>query len=183
MRVVVKKLTSIETARRACEFTINGEAKSNISLTKLCKMEHSPLRTMMYQIEMIGIPSFVSTHLVRHKIGVEHYVMSNRTDRGGEGNDKVTRNSPVDHMMVVNAAALINIAKKRLCQHSSYETRKVMNLIKEEMNIVEPELASFLVPDCVYRHGACPEHKPCGMGDIIAKRYASYFKHFTLIKE
>ena len=42
---------------------------------KMLKAEHSPIRTLMFTIRLT-IPYFVSTHLVRHKIGVEHYVQS-----------------------------------------------------------------------------------------------------------
>lgn len=183
MNIKVVKLTETYTAREACEFTINGDVTSKISLTKLCKMEHSPLRALMYQVKMEDIPTYVSVHLVRHKIGVEHFVMSNRNDRGGKGDNVVTRESPVNHMMIINAEALISMAKKRLCYQASSMTRLVMTKIKQELQLLEPELAGFLVPNCIYRGGMCPEHKPCGMGKDLVKYHADYFKNFTLTKE
>lgn len=35
----------------------------------------------------------------------------------------------------------------------------------------EPELASVMVPECIYR-GFCPEMKPCGWADTEAYRKA-----------
>lgn len=180
MEVKITKVTDIELARAACEFTINGQITSRISMNALCRMEHSPLRAMMYKVEMYEIKSFVSTHFVRHKIGVEHFVMTNRVDRGSSV--KADRNSPVDHMMILNAEALINLAKKRLCYQASPETRDVMAAIKKELNKIEPTLAEYLVPNCIYRGGMCPE-RPCGFGKMLVKQYASYFDKFTNLKE
>ena len=40
--------------------------------------EHSPIRQVEYDIQMEGIPNFVSVHLVRHHEGCEKFVHSNR---------------------------------------------------------------------------------------------------------
>lgn len=121
--------------------------------------EHSPIRTQLFGIEMIDIPTFVSVHFVRHKIGVEHYVKSNRTDRGGDGTED--RSTPVNHYMFINATALIYLSRKRLCSNASPETREVMRLIKEQIETIDPALAHCMIPECVYRSG-CPEFKCCG---------------------
>ena len=47
---------------------------------KILKAEHSPIRTLMFTVRM-ELPYWVSTHFVRHKYGVEHYVSSQRNDR------------------------------------------------------------------------------------------------------
>lgn len=159
MKVTVLKLVAPIVANMACSFTTGKE--SMIPLDKLYRCEHSPIRTQVFWVEMVGIPTFVSVHLVRHKIGVEHYVRSNREDRGG---DKLAnRNTPVDHAMFLNAQALINMARKRLCGSASKETQEVMHMIVAELSIVDPDLVQFLVPECVYRGGVCPELKSCGM--------------------
>jgi hypothetical protein len=117
---------------------------------------------------MYGIYNFVSVHLVRHKIGVEHFVESHREDRGGTG--KECRYSLVNHAMYINAQELINIMKVRLCKKASKETRELAIAIKEEIKKVDPDLYMYLVPTCVYRNGICPELKSCGFNktfDII----------------
>lgn len=159
MRVVVEKITTLDLARRACAFT-TGAMFSNINLDRLYSCEHSPMRTQLFWVEMHDIPTFVSVHFVRHKIGVEHYVKSNRVDRGGDGD--ACRTTPVDHAMLCNAQSLINMARKRLCYKASKETVHVMALIRYEMRTVDPDLSEFMMPECLYRGNVCHELKPCG---------------------
>lgn len=160
MEIRIKKLTDVSHMRRACEMTWKGNGRpSKMTLRSIYDCEHSPIRSQVFWIEMIGVLSFVSVHFVRHKIGVEHFVQSNREDRGGTGD--VNRQTPVDHGMLVNAQALINMARKRLCFKAHKETRETMLAIKDAMAAVDPDLVMFLVPECEYRRG-CHEPKPCG---------------------
>lgn len=161
MKITVKKITNERLMRAACGFTTAAE--SRMSLEKIYQCEHSPLRTQLFWVEMVDIPTFVSVHLVRHKIGVEHYVKSNRTDRASHTGD-LGRMQPVNHAMLINAQALINMARKRLCKKASPETQEVMAAIKRKITAVDPALAARLVPDCVYR-GRCHELKPCRQPD------------------
>ena len=158
MKVIVTKLTDINLMRKACSYTINSESK--MSLDKIYKCEHSPMRTQLFVIEMIDIPTFVSVHFVRHKHGVEHFVKSNRPDRQGYTGD-TGRNHPVNHMMLCNAQALINMARKRLCRKASKETIDIMHMIKEGVLTVDPDLYNYMVPECEYRKG-CNELTSCG---------------------
>ena len=160
MRIYIEKITNVDLMRRACKFTTHGQVDSQMSLDKIYRCEHSPLRTQMFWIEMMGIPSFVSVHLVRHKHGVEHYVQTMRDDRGAEA--VADRNTPVSHAMLINAQALINMARKRLCHKAHPETRLLMEHIKDSMAHVDPELAKYMVPECVYRGDVCHELRPCG---------------------
>jgi len=156
-RVTAEKLTDAGLLRRACEMTMRG-GKSNASLQDIYRCEHSPIRTQMFWVEMVGIPTFVSVHLVRHKIGVEHFVMSNRDDRGGRTD--VGRYSPVNHGMLVNAQALINMARSRLCFKAHQEAVWVMTMIKAAIADVDVDLAGYMVRNCEYR-GRCVENVPC----------------------
>ena len=78
MKIVIEDLTNEKIMRRACDMTRKSGKPSKISRDKLFMSEHSPIRTIQYWVELQGIPSFVSTHLVRHKLGIEHFVESNR---------------------------------------------------------------------------------------------------------
>ena len=161
MKIIIKKLTDESLMRRACEMTWKGNGKpSRMTLNEIYDCEHSPCRTQIFWIEMIGIPSFVSTHFVRHKIGAEHFIQSNREDRGGAGD--VNRQTPVDHGMLVNAQTLINMARKRLCSKAHKETRDTMLAIKDAMKWVDSDLVMFLVLECEYRGNFCHEPKSCG---------------------
>ena len=159
MIITVEKLTGINLMRKACEATMRGQ-ESKMTLSKIYKSEHSPLRTQIFWVSMQGIPTFVSVHLVRHKIGVDHFVMSNREDRGGTGTED--RYTPVNHSMLINAQALINISRKRLCGQASKETQDVWKAVVERMWIADYELAKYMVRECQYRNGYCPEIKCCG---------------------
>lgn len=158
MDIFVEKLTNLALARRACIATL-GVRSSKIKPKDLYRSEHSPLRTQLFWIEMSGIPSFVSVHLVRHKIGVEHFVQSLRDDRGGRGDEG--RNTPVNHSMLINAQALMTIAHARLCNKSHSKTIEVMKAIAGEIWSEDPDLYPFLIPKCKYL-GRCIELKPCG---------------------
>lgn len=158
MKITVKKLTDVDLMRRACEMTMKGH-KSNATLKDMYSCEHSPIRCMLFWVEMIGIKTFASVHFTRHKIGVEHFVMSNREDRGGE--KEVNRNTLVNHGMLINAQALINMARKRLCKKAHPETLKTFKKICNEIKKIDPDLYIAMVPECVYRR-KCHELKSCG---------------------
>lgn len=160
MDIKIKKLTDIKLARKACEFTIHSDkAESKIRLDKLYQCEHSPIRTQMFWVELKNIPTFVSVHLVRHKIGVEHFVKTMR-DEFIDG-DKVNRLTPVNHAMLINAQSLINLSRKRLCYKASKETREVMYAIRNFISFIDKDLSERMVPECEYRGGICNELKPC----------------------
>jgi hypothetical protein len=146
--------------RRACEMTMHGQ-QSKIALAKLAQCEHSPLRTVMYWVELQEIPTFVSVHLVRHKIGVEHFVKSMRDDLYIDPTTTVDRNTPVNHGMWINAHALITMMRKRLCYKSHRRTVAALRKLRAAVLLVDPELDKFLVPECVYRNNYCPELREC----------------------
>lgn len=166
MKVIVTKLTDVSLVQKACEYTMHGK-KSSMTLDKIYSCMHSPIRTQLFTIEMIDIYSFVSTHFVRHSQGVTHFVTSNRDDRGGDS--EVNRWTPVNHMMLLNAETLINMSRKRLCGSAHIEAQKLMQLIKYEIrNKVDYQLAKYMVPECYFRNGKCPELKCCGYNTGIS---------------
>lgn len=137
-----------------------GEYPSSSWKWKILKAEHSPIRLIELTIRMRNIPYWVSVHLVRHKIGVEHFVSTQRSDRTGINRNDLPQSALVDHTMRINAQSLISISRKRLCNQASPETRLTWNAVKDVVAGVEPEIASLMVPDCVYR-GHCSEMKSC----------------------
>ena len=74
---------------------------------------------------------------------------------------------------------MINISRKRLCNCASQETRVAWQKVKDEVAKVEPELASCMVKECVYR-GFCPEMFSCGYTikhrDLFEKELKEYRK-------
>lgn len=163
MKVTAEKLTNERQLRRACEMTLRPGQTSNVSLFNMYRCEHSPIRTQRFWVEFSDIETFVSVHLVRHKHGVEHFVQSNRSDRGGAGDAVVTRETPVNHGAEVNAQALIAMSRKRLCLHSHPRTVAAWTRLRDAVGEVDPDLKQFMVPECCYR-GFCPELRLCKAG-------------------
>lgn len=128
---------------------------------KLIMAEHSPIRRIKFYWRWVDLFYWVSVHFVRHKIGIEHWVSTQRTDRTDVNRNEKLQNAPVTHACEADAQALINISRKRLCNCASPETRQAWQEVKNEVAKVEPELASCMVKECVYR-GFCPEIYNCG---------------------
>lgn len=122
--------------------------------------EHSPIRTGRLIMELYNIPSFVINHFVRHSVGFTPFVSTLRQDR--TDSEKVPdRNTPNNIRFDGNFQSFINISRKRLCNCASEETRLAWKAVKEKAAETEPELASCMVRECVYR-GFCPEMFSCG---------------------
>ena len=128
---------------------------------KLIMSEHSPIRRMKFYWRWKDLMYWISVHMVRHKYGIEHWVSTQRTDRTGIDRNKKLQSDFINHACEANAQALINISRKRLCSCASKETREAWQEVKNEVAKVEPELASCMVKECVYR-GFCPEMVSCG---------------------
>ena len=128
----------------------------------ILRAEHSPIRTLWFAFKL-QIPYYVSVHFVRHHTGCEHFVQSQRDDRADNNIPRAEKPQGefVSHIMYINAQELMFMARRRLCNQASEETRYVMNLIKEEVLKFNPEFETVLIPMCAYQ-GHCPEFKPCG---------------------
>lgn len=134
---------------------------------KLLKAEHSPLRELWFGIRM-EIPYYVSVHYVRHHIGVNHYIQSQRNDRQDKyDRTKAPQDAVVSHIMSVNAQELVFMSHKRLCIQADPYTRTVMKEIVRQIVELCPEFKEVLVPLCKYRNGKCEEFYPCGYNKEI----------------
>lgn len=123
--------------------------------------EHSPIRQLLIKCKWYDLKSWVSVHFVRHKIGIEHWVRSQREDRTGMDRNGLPQSSTVEHEFEANAQAMINISRKRLCNQASKETREAWQAVLEAIREEQPELYQVCVPDCIYR-GWCYEFHSCG---------------------
>lgn len=128
---------------------------------KLIRAEHSPIRKIKFSWRWSCLPYYVSTHFVRHKIGIEHWVQTERSDRTGVDRHTLPQDNPVKHECEADAQSLINISRKRLCSCASKETREAWQQVKNKVRDVEPELSHCMVKECIYR-GFCPEMFSCG---------------------
>ncbi|MGD9162354.1 MAG: hypothetical protein PVG39_28350 [Desulfobacteraceae bacterium] len=144
---------------------------------KILLSEHSPIRQLIMKWKWCDLPYWVSVHFVRHKIGIEHFVSTQRSDRTGVNRDRLPQAQLVSHECVANAQAVINISRKRLCTQASQETGKAWNALLAAVKKQLPELYDVCVPECVYR-GFCPEINSCGWIDTnsFRERLSSYRK-------
>jgi len=157
-KITVTKLTDASLLHKANEATMRNERTSKQSLLHAYTSRHSPIRTQIFWVDMQDIPTFVSTHLVRHKIGVEHFVGSNRPDLGGDEN--ADRWTPINHSMLINADSLINMASSRLCNKCSYQTRSVLRMIRRRVGLVDDALMQCMERKCEQLR-YCPEPRQC----------------------
>jgi hypothetical protein len=168
MKVKIIKYPSADDLRwvKACTLNTVGKKLNKNSqvddewVKKLVEAEHSPIRELWFGIKM-DIPYWVSVHFVRHHIGVNHYVQTQRTDRTGVDRNQKPQGEIVSHIMSVNAQELIFMAHKRLCKQASKETRGVMKEIVRQVVEVAPYMKDVLVPLCAYRNGKCTEMFSC----------------------
>ena len=92
-----------------------GKYPSSSWKTKLLRSEHSPIRNITITAKFYDIPYFVVMHLVRHKVGIEHFVTTQRTDRTGIDRNEKKQGDLVDYQFTTNAQAIMNISRKRMC--------------------------------------------------------------------
>ena len=154
MFIKVEKILTKELVDLACSYTADKEVIIK-DMESFYRSEHSPIRTQLFLVRMDGIPTYASVHFTRHHIGIEHFVKSNRNT-----DEIITRDTPVNHLMFLNAQSLINISRKRLCAKADKLVVDIMYKIREKVNDVDPELARNMLPECKYR-GFCPEMKSC----------------------
>lgn len=86
------------------------------------------------------------------------------------------RYTPTDLMCLINAEAIINMSRKRLCTKASKETREIWQKVCELIEECDPDLYPHLVKPCVAT-GVCREHKSCGYIKTMAfSREREYYK-------
>lgn len=169
MRIEIKKVTSWTDVLNAARFTQRLPLKSGEPSVKwkkkIIKAEHSPLRCLMFNIDLYDIPRYVSDHLVRH-VHAQPFVSTGRSDvlKENPPRDEQKMTDLYNTRLFLNAQEIINISKVRLCNKAEFKTRNIWRQVVEELRKIEPELANACVPNCFYR-GFCPEFKSCGLVD------------------
>ena len=132
-------------------------------LHKILEARHSPIRELWYRFVLEDVPYWVSVHLVRHHVGFQPYVQSQRNDRQDKyDRTKAPQDAPVTMRISLNAEALMTLANKRLCAKASPETREVVAEMCRQVEAFCPEFQGLLVPMCEYHGGVCHELQPCG---------------------
>lgn len=169
MRVEVTKVTQWSDVLDAARFTqrkavINKEPSDKFK-KQIIFAEHSPLRCLMFNIDLYDIPRFVSDHFVRH-VHAQPFVSTGRSDTGVANlpRDEQKMTDLYNTRLFLNAQEIIAISKLRLCGKAEATTRKIWGMVITELAKQEPILARACVPSCIYR-GFCPETATCGFAD------------------
>lgn len=173
MRVELLKYPTAEDwawARTCALVTVGLESDTEPSLEwkrRSLEARHSYIRELPFRFRITDVPYWVAMHLVRHHVGCQPYVRTQRNDRQKlYDRGEAPQNAPVDMIWTMNAEALLTIANKRLCKQAAVETQRVVIQMCKEVICDCPEFTDFLVPVCEYHGGVCHEMKPCGKYNI-----------------
>ena len=169
MKIEVKRKSSWIDVCNAARFTqrmppIDHEPSDKFK-EQIIRAEHSPLRELRFEMYLLDIPYWVMGHLVRH-VHAQPYVSTSRPDitKSGLDRNEMKQGEPVNLMLSLNAQEIINISKVRLCNKAAKETREIWYQVVSELAKIEPILAFYCVPSCIYRN-LCPEIRACGAID------------------
>ena len=146
--------------KNLCRKTVNmiDTEKEPISKWKrdLLIAEHSPLRHSLITIQIDDIPYAISTHLVRHHVGVTPYVSTSRSDRTGVDRNTRSQMDTVSMRLDLNIQSLINISRKRLCNQADPTTQKIWLEVIKAVAEYDQDIAWACVPEGIRTCG-CPE--------------------------
>lgn len=168
MEIEIERKTNWSDVRDAARATMwrlpDGKEPTSEWKRKILLARHSPIEALIFKVTMKDIPYWVSVHLVRHKVGITHWVSSQRDDRHENEvpRAEMPQGALVTHTMQINAQALIAVSRKRLCCQASTETRQVWAAVKKTMESLDPDMAWAMRPECDWCGGHCPEMKGCG---------------------
>jgi hypothetical protein len=148
-----------------CRVTVGKEAgvgePSESWRKRILLAEHAPIRGLWFRVEVTNIKYWIAMELRTHCVGVvpaddiQFAIRSQRTDRTGIPRDDLPQSALVTMRVMLNANALINISRRRLClKEPTEEARHAWRLIVDTVATVDHMVASVCVPDCVYR-GQC----------------------------
>ena len=143
---------SLGALRKSSHNTPSPELRS-----KYLASEHSPMYNLQYSWRWIDLPYWISVHFVRHNIGINHTVSSQRNDvQKNYDRRKAPQDALVNHLCVANPVSIISVSHSRLCLTASSQTRDAWRLFLKELGKHDPEIIKFCVKPCIYR-GLCPE--------------------------
>lgn len=166
--------------------------------------EHSPIRLLEYDFTIEDVRQWVTVHLVRHHVGCEKFVHSQRQDindqvevitkrlieilkeegllrEGWRERDYMFQGETNEMDMSCNAQSFMSISRKRLCYGcTSPETRQAWELVIEALREVDPILAEKCAPDCIYR-GFCSEGKRC-CGYVNTEAYKKRLEEYRKVE-
>lgn len=181
MKITVERLVGwdkvVDSARTTLGKKSLKKEPSDDFKRKILVSEHSPIRNLLYEIVWDGIPYWVAMHFRTHHMGFKssedeiYFVETQRSDRTQKNRDELSQVAPVILRAQINAQAIINVSRVRLCKQASAETLKAWSDMLLELQKIEPILYALCVPNCIYKNGLCPEaFNGCGFNKSKASK-------------
>ena len=140
----------------------------------ITRAEHSPIRLITFHMKAFGVKSWITVHNVRHSVGIDHFVSTQRSDRTGVNRDEAPQGTLVNYEFNVNLMELVHISRLRFCGQAHSETQgfwnEVINFLDqtEKSRVLIHPVLDLMAPKCVACGGRCPEMKPCGFSESKA---------------
>lgn len=131
----------------------------------MLECRHSPIRRLRFSFRFENLPYYISVHFVRHHVGIEKYVRSQRNDRQNEyDRTKAPQDAPVNMVMDFNGESLLEFFNKRLCHCAAAEIREIVKKMTELVKEKCPEFSDYIEPMCFRQGGVCHEvYNSCGL--------------------
>ncbi len=172
MKIKVRALNNIADVFEAAAITQNkGLILPTVKTwSKWLNSEHSMIRCFGLRIELTDVPYYVHVHLVRHKIGCEWFVRSQRPTALNPveyDRRKAPQDAPINLILDTNPQAIINISQVRLCTKADKNTLYVWNnigwAIRQHSDPYIATISDVMKKRCIYRGGVCYELQSCGI--------------------
>lgn len=139
--------------------------------------EKPPIRKMIINFKWEKVPYWVAMHFIRSYVG-DGATWYDGAYLGELKDPDLAIKSRADMIPLegyFDVQALINISRKALCNRESLEVREYWQSLINEIKRYQPEIATAMVPECVYR-GFCPEISTCGF--IHSKTYKKHRRDY-----
>lgn len=139
--------------------------KSKMNKTKIFACNDSILEIPEYYA-FCTAPRSVAMQLRTHekRNGMYAWLATGRPDREDRATGEYSREQEINFVMKLTARAIKEISHYRMCTKAEKATRDFMQLFKNELAKIEPELAGNMMPLCQYRGGVCTEFNSCKKG-------------------
>lgn len=190
MRIEISKITDWQHVLNAARFTqrkapLNKEPSDKFK-KQIIKAEHSPLRALMFYIDMYDIPYYAAMHFRTHKLVHLPLVTTGRPDIDGnqKPREEQLKSELVNMRLMLDAQEIIAISRARLCTKAEKTTRVIWEAVISKLTEIEPILAIACYPSCIYRH-MCPEIKCCGYirTKDYQENYDKYINNLTVFAD
>jgi hypothetical protein len=159
---------------------------SDLFKIRMLISEHSPIRSLLYEIVWEDIPYWTAMHFRTHSAGFKssdddlYFIQTQRTDRTQKERDSLPQDAPVLLRAQINAQSFINVSRVRLCNLSAKETIAAWKAAISKVSELDGVIEDICVPNCVYR-GVCPESLGCNYYKTHA--YENALKKYRSIVE